>query len=426
MNSTAQSITPPYDTTHADIETILQKRRVVSHYQPQVSIKRQSILGFEALSRGCDACQEAVLPPNILFSLPQTAQQRLELDRLCRSKALECFKPIHDAHKELLLSINIDIALLDTVAAGSKYLVKQARTIGINPNNIVIEIIESNVQNTDALLDFITRYREEGFLIALDDVGAGHSNMERIALIKPDVLKIDRSLVSSLHQQFYKMEVTKSLVGLGQRIGAMVVAEGVESAADAMKLLELGVDVFQGFHFSRPAPLRMEQHDTLQTIKDVAATFREHVLESFTVQKKLFAEYDALLQKLVGYLESVEESDFDCVLANFLSAHDDLECLYVLDEGGIQISETICNPLKIAEYKRFIYQPAQKGSDHSLKDYFLPLRAGMRKFTTESYISMASGNICTTLAASFSSTSGTNYIVCMDISRSASASQTVS
>ncbi len=405
-----------------DIDPLLQQRGVFSLYQPLVSVKKRSLLGFEALSRGISNNGE-IISPACLFRLPANNNQKMALDRLCRDKALEGFGDVHHRYKDLVLSINLDVSLLDTLAAGSAYLVNQTKRFGINPNNVVIELIESNVRNNLALLDFIARYRDAGFLIALDDIGSGHSNMERIAQIKPDVLKIDRSLISGIHKEFYKLEVTKSLIGLGQRIGAMVVAEGVECEEEAMALLELGVDVFQGFYFARPALLEHGQHppqsmlDALNVVEHVASRFKQRMLTTIGEKKRLYAMYDAILKDLINSLEQSTEQRYDRVLAGFMTMHSDLECLYVLDECGMQISESICNPMNIVEAKRFIYQPAQKGADHSLKDYFLPIDAGLPKFTTESYISLASGNLCTTIAAAFTSRAGSRHIVCMDISR---------
>ncbi len=401
----------------ATMTTLLETRSVVTHFQPLVSVKKRSILGFEALSRGKLNGSGQLLHPGALFALAHSQEQRLNLDRLCRDKAFENFTYVHNNFKDLILSINLDVSLLDTPAAGSQYLVNQTERWGINPNNVVIEIIEANVHNNDALIDFIYRYRDNGFLIALDDIGSGHSNMERIAMIKPDVLKIDRSLISGIDREFYKLEVTKSLVSLGQRIGAMVVAEGVEREAEVIALLQLGVDVFQGFFFARPSPLGSKAWESLTRVESVAQTFKSRMLQNINEKKRLYSMYDAILGKILEALEKAREQEFDRVLAGFLCIHPDLECLYLLNEHGRQITESICNPLKIVEAKRFIYQPAEKGADHSLKDYFLPIDAGLPKYTTESYISLASGNLCTTISAAFTSADGQRRIICIDISR---------
>lgn len=401
------------------LSDILLRRGIFSLYQPLVSVKKRALLGFEALSRGVSNCG-GVVPPAQLFSLAEGNEQKTALDRLCRDKALEGFSHVHQKCRDLVLSINLDVSLLDVGAAGSDYLVSQTRRCGIDPNNVIIEVIEANVRNSQALLDFIARYREQGFLIALDDIGSGHSNMERIAQIKPDVLKIDRSLISGIHKEFHKLEVTRSLIGLGRRIGAMVVAEGVECEDEAMALLEMGVDVFQGFYFAKPDQLDMESehmYAALRSVEHVAQCFKQRVHRVIGEKKQLYAMYEAILKDLLHCLGQTQEQYYDRVLAGFMTVHVDLECLYVLDERGRQISESICNPMIVVESRRFIYQPAQKGADHSLKDYFLPIDAGLARFTTESYISLASGNLCTTIAAAFTSNGGRKHIICMDIGR---------
>lgn len=110
-------------------------------------------------------------------------------------------------------------------------------------------------------------------------------------------------------------------------------------------------------------------------------------------------------------------------LTRFIDIYPIVECLYVLDMRGTQVSETMCNPNRLKESKRFLYEPASVGADHSLKEYFLPLQAGLEKFTTEPYISLASGNLCTTLSHGFyHKASGRPLILCADMSREDSGS----
>lgn len=94
---------------------------------------------------------------------------------------------------------------------------------------------------------FLCTYKEYGFLIALDDVGTGHSNLDRISLVKPDILKIDRSIIDNIDQRYHNQEVFKSLVNLSKRIGTMVVTEGVERKEEAILAFELGADMLQGY-----------------------------------------------------------------------------------------------------------------------------------------------------------------------------------
>ncbi|MHC1699566.1 MAG: EAL domain-containing protein [Humidesulfovibrio sp.] len=404
MFETAEAIT---------IEEILEKEWVSTAFQPLVSIKRKALLGVEALAR-CTAPGEDI-PPLEMFRMAGEAGCLLELDRLCRKKALEAFAPIHARNRGLIVSLNVDGHAIDADVVGSGMLIGQVKALGISPNNVLIEIVESRAKDSKALEQFVSTYRKNGFLIALDDLGAGYSNLDRIPLLKPDVLKLDRSLVAGVDGHMTRLEVVKSFVQMASRLGSLALAEGVERQEDILRLLEIGVDVFQGYYFGRPA-MRMAKAEVVsERIDYLAAKFKESATERFTAQKELYASHDALVLGLCRRLSAVGALGLDQLLTGFIDESANIECLYVLNARGVQISDTVCNPAKLRKRKRFIYEPARVGADHSLKEYFLPLRAGLPKFTTPPYISLASGNRCITISALYKDKDGRACILCADI-----------
>jgi len=395
------------------IQEIIEREWIGTAFHSLVSIKRKALLGVEALTR-CTAPDEDI-PPLELFRMALEADCVLELDRLCRKKALEAFAPIHQKNRGLILSLNVDGHAIDADVARSGYLLHMVKDCGVNPNNVLIEIVESRARDTDALADFVSYYRKNGFLIALDDVGAGHSNLDRIPLLRPDVLKLDRSLVDGVDGHMTRLEVVKSFVQMSSRLGCLALAEGVERQEDILRLLEIGVDVFQGFYFGRPSR-KMPAADTIgERIEYLAQKFRTCATERFAAQKALYARHDALVLHLCQSLSLLGSTGLDQALTAFIDECDQIECLYVLSVKGVQISGTICNPAKLRKRKRFIYEPARVGADHSLKEYFLPLRAGLPKFTTPPYISLASGNRCITISASYKDRDNRSCILCADI-----------
>ena len=87
-------------------------------------------------------------------------------------------------------------------------------------------------------------------LIALDDMGTGYSNLERIASIKPDIIKLDRSLIQDIDREYHKQELFDFFLKLAHKIGVFVVVEGIETEAEALSCLERGADLVQGFYFA--------------------------------------------------------------------------------------------------------------------------------------------------------------------------------
>jgi EAL domain-containing protein (putative c-di-GMP-specific phosphodiesterase class I) len=122
-------------------------------------------------------------------------------------------------------------------------------------HRVVLELSEHDrVEDYDAVLGALAPLRARGMRLAIDDVGAGFSSLRHIVLTSPDVIKLDRSIVSGVDGDRVLQTLVRSMVDFGHGCDAQVVAEGVETAAEAAKLLTLGVDLGQGWHFGRPGP----------------------------------------------------------------------------------------------------------------------------------------------------------------------------
>ncbi|NLI92709.1 MAG: EAL domain-containing protein [Peptococcaceae bacterium] len=393
---------------------LIQNKKISTFFQPIVSVVKKSVIGLEGLSRGKNSLTGEFIPPDILFKKAIDSTQRVALDRLCREKALNAYQEIVQHDPDLLLFLNIDASILDKVV-GSKHLLRETFKRNLQVDHIVIEINETKVNDLRSLKNFIDNYREYGFLIALDDVGSGFSNLDRIPLTKPDIIKIDRGLLQDLDKQYYKQEVFKSLVGLSKNIGALVVAEGIETVEEAFISLELGADLLQGYYFSRPveaAPRQIYRHE--DKINLVASRFSTYVNTKNKNERLKLAKYDIMIQDVRAFLMNVSRSELDGKMKEILNKLVSVDCMYVLDSSGFQISETACRP-NLKTHRSSIFQPAQKGENHSLKSYYYSLvNFGLAKYVTSPYISMATGKLCITISATCHDCDNENIIFCMD------------
>lgn len=397
---------------------IVNKERVVAHYQPIVSIKKKSVIGLEALCRGLHPQDSRIIPPSLLFSMAQDRGLAIDLDRLCRKKSLESFRHILDVNQDMILFVNFDTSIIDCGVVGSNHLINQVRSLEMNPRNIVIEIVESKVNDYKALEQFINTYRGFGFLIALDDIGAGNSNLDRLTLIKPDILKIDRSLVSNLERMPYKKEVVKSLVNLSHNVGALAVAEGIETREEAICALELGADMLQGYYFARPQDIKeLVPEELAGSIGSLSEYFRNYRVDKIKNARVLSRKRHRIIEDFTNRLGSLYSPQFNRLLAETVAQYPDIECIYIIDDHGFQISETIFNNQKAVSARNMVFQPSRRGAEHTLKDYYyLLVDAGFTIYTTEPYISLATGNLCITISASFHNVEGQLFILCIDMS----------
>jgi EAL domain-containing protein (putative c-di-GMP-specific phosphodiesterase class I) len=387
------------------------------HFQPIISLKKKSIIGVEALARPKEGGTGRTVTPLELFAWAARNGKTVDLDRLCRRKALNAFSPMADTPQKPLLFLNFESSVLDQGVLGSGVLTKAVRDAGLSPSEIVIEINESKVVDMEALRNFVDVHRAQGFLFALDDLGAGFSNLARIGPLKPEILKLDRALISDIEKDFHKQEVFKSLVGLGRRVGSLILAEGVETEEEVSTCVELGADLVQGYYFGRPAAPDRISMEVIDAHLNHAAEKQKKRAAERLAQRRL--EIDMRVNLMEGMVAEMSSRTYPCfpeTMEHLALRSKDIECLYVLDSFGLQVTPTVTAPSMDAKPWTRLFYPATKGADHSSKEYFYALSdGGPRFYTTEAYLSLASGKLCRTLSCRFTDADASPFILCLDI-----------
>jgi len=389
-----------------NIKRLLELNLLEAFFQPVVSMTRQTVCGMEGLIR----CTQTPIPPPALFSAAEAEGLTLQLDRRCREIILKAFAAVHALHPDKMLFLNVDASILDS-AGGSGYLLGQVAKYHIPPSCVVLEINERRVRSALGLGAFIHLNREAGFLLALDDVGAGFSNLDRIPIVKPDIIKIDISLVRHIESDYHRQEVFRSMVRLAGRIGAVAVAEGVESEEEALTVLRLGAGMIQGFYFSRPQRLdgSLLENNRIETL---AGRYKQFMVLRAADERQQYISTAHAVDKALSEISRFNE--FDDALEHIVCRCETAECAYVLDESGVQCSRTVFRAGCEGRQNSLFYS-AQPGDDHSMKKYYQGLRDGRKgRYMTEPYVSWATGSLCVTFSEIFRDAGGAKRILCMD------------
>ena len=230
------------------LQDILLRERVVTSYQPILRMQEGTIMGFEALSRGPRA--SGLDSASALFDAAKRHGLRVELDRLCRKRALLSSGRIPSTAK---IFVNTLPATMRDPQFRDKALIDFLDKAQVAPSRIVIEITEQEVIENHAIFrDTMDYFKALGMSFAVDDVGAGYSGLDTIAKLRPGYLKIDIGLVREVHVIPVNRQMVKALIALGHGIDAKVIAEGIENEEEAQILRALGVDYGQGYHLARP------------------------------------------------------------------------------------------------------------------------------------------------------------------------------
>lgn len=399
------------------LRAMVEEGGIVSMKQPIVSIKERRMVGYEALSRGVEADSGSLIPPDLLFGAAEAWGMSVAVDRACRKKAIEEFARWRGAGEPLLF-LNFDPTILAQVSIGSGWMKDQVMRHGIAPSSVAIEIVESRVPSARDLDRFVAFYRAAGFLIVLDDFGSEHSNLNRVLQVKPDLIKIDRALVHNISKDFYKRAIVETIINLASKIGALSLAEGVEELEDILVCHELGADLYQGFYFAKPLAAMTAVPDSLgRQLEDLGRAAGDRQSERIAKTTAIHRSFAVTVDGIAATLTGSEIASFDALLHALSGLSPRVECLYILNADGIQVSRTHGLRERAKPARSALFRPSERGADHSLKGYFSLMRElHLTRYDSDPYISLATGSLCRTLVRQFVTATGQRFIVCVDFS----------
>jgi len=225
------------------------------HYQPIIKASSAEICGFEALVRW-ERPGYGLLPPEMFIAIAERTGLIIEIGSwVLRNACAQAAEwNLRTPERPLGISINVSAQQLrdDSFVSVVRHELAES---GIDPGVVTLELTESSIieapASTPALL---AELRALGLHIAIDDFGTGYSSLTHLRQLPVDVVKIDRSFVSTLGTERDDTAIVAAVIGLAHNLRFETVAEGVETAEQAAILVHLGCDQLQGFLFSRPQP----------------------------------------------------------------------------------------------------------------------------------------------------------------------------
>lgn len=236
------------------IEKGLEDRDFQLFFQPLVNAKDFSLVGAEVLIRWNDP-DEGLRMPDAFIPVAEKSGLIVEIGRYVLEESLRRLSYWYQAgFPPLLLNLNLSLRELEEPEFINR-LTRLLQKYDIGSSQLKFEITEHAAMINPMLVqDQLKKIHELGIGIALDDFGTGYSSFSYLAELPIDTLKIDRSFVSGMLQDQSKQHIVASIAKLGHSLGMDIVAEGVEREEEARLLKEYGLDILQGYHFSKPLP----------------------------------------------------------------------------------------------------------------------------------------------------------------------------
>ncbi len=244
---------PSDHTNETALEIISELRKIVDgellvpFFQPIYCLQPMKLLGLEVLSR--PNTESILANPESLFRTAVQFGCYIELEIIAWKKALNSISEDLSAEEKIFLNCNpylIEGKFFEKV----KTVFDESQ---IPAANVVLEITErSAIANFKVFSESLQCYRDYGLGIAVDDVGGGYAGLESIVEIQPEIIKIDRHIVSDVKRNPFKQSIVKFLVSFCKERNILSIAEGLETQEDLNTVVELGVDAGQGYFFYSP------------------------------------------------------------------------------------------------------------------------------------------------------------------------------
>lgn len=288
-------------------------------FQPIVDIQRAGIAGFEALTR--PRTDSGFSNPGQLFDVAESCDMLWPLEQVTRRVA---FQAAAGWNSGTLLFMNCSPQVFADERFADEVQASVLSTTGLSPGRVVLEITERSGQEyVDGLSRQVAMLKERGFQIAIDDVGAGTSGLNRIMRLRPHWLKLDRDLIESIDRDRVKQNLIRFLVHFSRLSGVSIIAEGVERAQELAVLLDLGIVHAQGYFLGRPG----SRHQVLS--HEVTSWLRQRWIDTQSV--RLSRPAGQRISRLIRPAYMVEAQTPIAEVASALRGEDSIPGAVVMD-----------------------------------------------------------------------------------------------
>jgi EAL domain-containing protein (putative c-di-GMP-specific phosphodiesterase class I) len=380
-----------------------------SAYQSIYSPKHHRFVGFESLLRANH--KDSNTSPLTVFNSVQTEQDIVKLDRLCRLLHILNFSNAEaDPLQNQWIFVNIHPSVVLNGKKFGSFFPDFLEKYNIPPHRIVVEITENNVVDEKLLSDTIDVYKNIGCLVAIDDFGTGYSNFHRIWSLSPDIIKLDKSIISQAMSNEKLRRALPNLIGMIHESGSLALIEGIETQEEAFYAVDCEADLLQGYFIEKPKPADQINVDPPQHLKNlIHDQSRASIQNSLKCNKKL-GHIKSLFQLSINSISRGKPLD---EASQILISTPHVNKCYLIDHAGNQIGDNIFDEKK----HNIQYEPMNdaENANWSLRPYFKRAVSHFNELQkSRPYLSISDGKIVITLSQSFSF-NGELLVFCCDI-----------
>ncbi len=248
----------------SELKTAIENNELVLHYQPQVDIKKNKIIGVEALVRW-NHPRDGLVMPNDFIPIAEESDLIIDLGYWVTREACTTFKKWKDSGIELeYIAVNMSTKQLQCAKCitNINYIIN---TLDFNPEWLELEITETTlISNLENTISSINIFKEMGIKFSIDDFGTGYSSLSYLKSLHISTLKIDREFIKDIIADRDDRTIVAAIIAMGHTLNYTIVAEGAETKSEVELLRYLACDIVQGYYYSKP----LSEENLLEFIRE--------------------------------------------------------------------------------------------------------------------------------------------------------------
>lgn len=383
----------------------IDHREIYSVFQPIFSFSNQAFIGAEALLRGIEVLNKK--PLSALECLEKPAKlSNVEYNRTINEMHLKNWQ--QSGIDKNWIFVNLDFNSLKSI--DDLCLQNVSQNLDLDGKEIVVEVVENEIEDEELFDQVVTKLRKMGCLIALDDFGAGSSNIDRIWKAQPEIVKLDRRVLLEATKSLRGESILRNLCVLIKQAGSITLLEGIETKEQAMLAMDVGVDLVQGFYFAKPNPDFSTAGAGEDLIRCVVRDYPEYRHTKFIEKLTHHKSYS----KLFNGLKSAKSAIHLEQIMNDKAQNTSIKRFFILDDMGYQISEEPNNDSQDQNSQRILKKG--KGLCWKNRRYFYEAKQNADCiYVSQPYRSLIDVELCLTISKSIQLKNDERVVACYDV-----------
>ena len=382
-------------------------KELYSVFQPIYSFSNQACIGAEVLVRGRNLLTNKAISVHHCLAAPKE-MTKSDFTRHLNKIHLQNWQ--NKKREQSWIFLNLDFQYFDSLS--DLCISGLLNELNLKGNQLVVEVVESEIHDDVLFQNLIQSLRSYGCLIALDDFGAGHSNVDRIWKAQPDIVKLDRAVLIEATKSMRGQSILRNLTRLIQQAGSIALLEGVETKEQALLAMDVGVDLVQGFYFAKPDRGFDIFKKGEERITEVTQLYPLYQKERKFVEKLQKRGYETLFDSLTG-IDSADELEYEMLTVSDLSF---VKRFYILDYNGFQISEDHSQEEQNHSTMNESILKKGKGLCWKNRRYFIKAMQNPKQvYVSKPYRSLIDVELCLTVSKVIELINGIQVIACYDV-----------